>query len=195
MRHLSLTRITWLTALCALAACSQGTGTATSDHRGDSTVAAATAGSTTAPADRSGSDGSIDADDAPITQIDCARIFKPQDTVPVLGVPSRISNYPYRNRSCEFEASNDSTLTVYGGKGDDITSTIEFNQATIPANAGKYGKLDGVGDEAYWLRDHSEVTSRKGNLWCSASGGPANHSEADARKLGELCNKVYASGL
>ena len=195
MRKIPFTQIALLTGLCALAGCSQGAGTSGSDHAAQPTASAAPGLSVPAPADRSAGDGSSDSDDAPITQIDCAKIFKPEDTIPILGAPSKINNYPFRNRSCEFEASNDSTLTVYGGKGDDITSTMEFNQATIPANAGQYGKLDGVGDEAYWRKDHSEITSRKGDLWCSASGGPQNRSEADARKLGELCNKVYASGL
>ena len=194
MLRLSFTQIALLAGLCTLAACSQGNGATTSDHVGQSTGSDAPGISAAAPADRSATSSS-DSDDARITQIDCTRIFKPDDTVPILGAPSKISNYPFRNRSCEFEASNDSTLTVYGGKGDDSTSTIEFNQATIPANAGKYGKLDGVGDEAYWRKDHSEITSRKGDLWCSVDGGPSNHSEADARKLGALCNKVYASGL
>ena len=187
--------IALLTALCALAGCSQGPNAPGSDHAGPSNALAAPAGSKTATAAKLVSDGASDPEDAPITQIDCARIFKPEDTIPILGAPARISNYPFRNRSCEFEASNDSTLTVYGGKDDDITSTIEFNEATLPANVEKYGKLDGVGDQAYWRKDHSEITSRKGNLWCSVDGGPPNHSEADARKLGELCNKVYASGL
>lgn len=190
MRYLSLSKIALLTAFCVLAACSQDTGPTPSDPGRQSTAAAARP-----TADRSATDGSSQSDEEPITPIDCARIFKPEDTIPILGAPSKISNYPFRNRSCEFEASNDSTLAVYGGKGDDTTSTVEFNQATIPANAGQYGKLGGVGDEAYWRKDHSEITSRKGDLWCSVDGGPANHSEAGARKLGELCNEVYASGL
>ncbi|MEO8747487.1 MAG: hypothetical protein ABI379_07510 [Rhodanobacter sp.] len=195
MRHLSFTQFVLLTGLCAVAACSQGADKSASDHDSHSTASAASRVSAAAPADRAANDASSDADGAPIIQIDCARIFKPEDTIPILGAPSKISNYPSRNRSCEFEASNGSTLAVYGGKGDDLTSTVEFNQATIPANAGQYAKLGGVGDQAYWRKDHSEITSRKGDLWCSVSGGPPNHSEAEARKLGELCNKVYASGL
>lgn len=195
MRHFSFTQIAVLTGLCAVAACTQGAGTSGSGHAAQPIASAAPGPSVPAPADRSAGDGSNDSDEDSITQIDCARIFQPDDTIPILGAPSKITNYPFRNRSCEFEASKNSTLTVYGGKGDDITSTIEFNQATIPANAGQYGKLEGVGDEAYWRKDHSEITSRKGDLWCSASGGPQNHGEADARKLGALCNKVYASGL
>ncbi|MEO6922324.1 MAG: hypothetical protein ABI142_00725 [Bryocella sp.] len=195
MRHLSFTQMTLLMGLCALAACSQGTGMSAADHGGQSTAAAAPGVAAAALTERSPSAGSSDSDDAPITQIDCAKIFKPEDTIPILGAPSKISNYPFRNRSCEFEATNDSTLNLYGGKGDDITSTIEFNQATIPANAGKYGRLDGVGDEAFWRKDHSEIVSRKGDLWCSVDGGPLNHSAADAHKLGALCNKIYASGL
>ena len=98
-----------------------------------------------------------------------------------------------RDRSCDFEAANGEHIHVYGGKGDDITRKIEFNQATIPANSGKYGKLDGVGDEAYWRKDNDEVVRRKGDLWRSANGGTPAKSETDARKLGELCNKVYSS--
>ena len=195
MHYLSFAQIALLMGLCGLAACSQGTGMSAADHGGQSTAPAAPGVAAAALTERSTSAGSSDSGDTPITQIDCAGIFKPEDTIPILGAASKINNYPFRNRSCNFEASNDSTLAVYGGKGDDITSSIEFNQATIPANAGQYGRLEGVGDEAYWRKDHSEITSRKGDLWCSASGGPPNHSETDARKLGELCNKVYASGL
>ena len=132
-----------------------------------------------------------------IIQIPCARIFKPADATPVLGVPAQVSNYTMRARSCYFEGGNDTTITVYGGKGADITSRAAWDDATKSSDRINFAPLGGVGDTAYWRKDgmHNEVLSRKGDLWCSAVGGRPAKSEAEARKLGELCNKVYASGF
>ncbi len=197
MRYLSFTQIALLTGLCALVGCSQGSGTQDSDHGGQSTASASSSDSPVGAADRSASDSSSDSDDATITQIDCARIFKPEDTIPILGVPAKIDNYTMRDRSCDFESGDGSHIQIYGGKGDDLTSRVEWNDATLSSDKDRYAKLEGVGDEAYWRKDglHNSVLSRKGDLWCSANGGIPAKSEADARKLGELCNKVYASGL
>ena len=197
MQHLSFNQIALLAWLCAVAACSQGTDKTTSDHGGRSTASAASRASAAAPADRAASDGSSDSDDAPITQIDCARIFKPEDTIPILGAPSKISIYTMRDRSCDLETETGEHIVIYGGKGDDLTSKVEWNDASISSDKDRYAKLGGVGDEAYWRKDglHNSVLSRKGDLWCSANGGTPAKTEGDARKLGELCNKVYASGL
>ncbi|MBS0431788.1 MAG: hypothetical protein JSS21_05220 [Proteobacteria bacterium] len=187
----------WLpsfTAVLLLAACSGGatdTGAAASNGAGVAVASSASgSGDTQAAANKSG-------DDDAITQINCAKIFKPDDVTSILGKSGKVGNYTLRDRSCKFETADGQTLTVYGGKGDDLTSQVSWNDATTSSDKVRFAKLDGVGDEAYWRKDglHNEMLSRKGDLWCSISGGPPPKTEAEARKSGELCNKVYASGL
>lgn len=194
MRRLSFYQTFLLSGLCALAACSQTPGTPAAADSDQATAATTPAA---APATATASNTGSDSDDDTITQINCAKIFKPEDATPILGTPAKVSNYTMRDRSCDFESATGSHVVVYGGKGDDLTSKVEWNDATISSDKDRYAKLDGVGDEAYWRKDglHNSVLSRKGDLWCSANGGMPAKSEADARKLGELCNKVYASGL
>lgn len=185
-------RIALLCGLCALAACSQTPGAPSADSS-NKAAAVATATPTTPAPTNNASDSYEDT----ITQIDCAKIFKPEDATPILGTPAKVSNYTLRDRACDFESSDGSHIQVYGGKGDDLTSTVEWNDATLSSDKDRYARLDGVGDEAYWRKDglHNSVLSRNGDLWCSANGGMPAKTETDARKLGELCNKVYASGL
>ena len=182
-----------LCGMCMLAACSQSSSTpaAADGGKAESIVPAP------APAGTAADDASGHSDDDTITQIDCARIFKPEDATPILGTPAKVSNYAMRDRSCDFESGDGYHIQIYGGKGDDLTSKVEWSDATLSSDKDRYASLDGVGDEAYWRKDglHNSVLSRKGELWCSADGGMPARDEAAARKLGELCNKEYASGL
>lgn len=122
---------------------------------------------------------------------DCTKVFVPDDAVPILGKPGKVSNYASLDRACYFQAADFKSVLVRSGKVDDVFLQLAWNRATQDSH---YTRIDGVGDAAYWRTASNDILSRKGNLWCSVEGAEV-HSEADARKSGELCNKVYASGL
>lgn len=59
--------------------------------------------------------------------------------------------------------------------------------------------LGGVGDEAIWRTDMVEITARKDDLLCEISVGSASPGfyaaaeEIRQKKLGALCNKIFAA--
>lgn len=177
-QHRVLLATVLVMALAATGACSaQGDGAAgppASNAAGN--VAASTA-------------ASGDADTA--SQFDCMKVFAPDDAVPILGKPGKVSNYASLDRACYFQAADFKSVLVRSGKVGGGFLQLAWNRATHSSN---YTKVGGVGDAAYWRTTSNEILSRKGNLWCSVEGAEV-HSEADARKSGELCNKVYASGM
>lgn len=131
-----------------------------------------------------------DDDDAPITHIDCARIFSPADVAGVLKGAVTISVYPMRDNACHFESADGGTFNLYSGNG--FTDQIEFKEAVANRN-GEYRTLAGVGDQAFY-RGNRELMSKKGDYYCAISGSGNNPpSEALAHKLGALCNKIFAA--
>ena len=171
--------------LAALAACAQGTGIGQSASKASSSD-----GTASVAASKPGNDGqSDDDDDAPITHIDCGKVFSPADVAGILDGQVTISVYPYRDNACHFESADGGTFTLYSGNG--FTEQIEWKDGLANRN-GDYKALAGVGDQAFYRK--GEFQSRKGNYYCAISGSGNNPpSEALARKLGALCNKVYAA--
>lgn len=131
-----------------------------------------------------------DDDNPPVTHIDCGRIFSPADVAGILKGKVTISVYDMRDNACEFESADGESFTLYSGS--DFTDEIAFKQAVANRN-GEYKALAGVGDQAFY-RGNREFMSRKGNYYCAISGSGGNPpSVALARKLGALCNKIFAS--
>ena len=167
------------TVLFCLAGCSPATapsaavaGAATSTSVGHAAVA-----------------GSDDDDDAPITHIDCGKIFSPADVAGILKGNVTISVYTMRDNACHFESAEGGTFNLYSGKG--FTEQIEWKDGLANRN-GDYKPLTGVGDQAFYR--NGELQSRKGDYYCAISGsGGKPPTEAVARQLGALCNKIFAA--
>ena len=169
-------------ALCALAACSQGASTAAPGPAAKSAVA--TPVGTGSVCDRkllavADVDGILD---QPVTGMK-----------PLQGDP----------QTCYFIGANDDRggpelrITLRPGHGK--TTLDSFTSGKMNAYA-TWKPLAGVGDEAVWLPDLHEIDARKGDTLCVV-GAPMFMSKAlrDAgepaqqQRLGALCNKVFSA--
>jgi hypothetical protein len=155
----------------------------------------ARAGSQTASDSGSAQDGETTASSADST-LDCAKVFAPGDAAGLLTAAAKVTTYTYRSGSCTLETENAGSVRIY--TGTDYTSELTWNDVTKSVHRSKYVALPGVGDEAYRnISDGSEVFARKGALYCTVElfnvKNPATpHGEELSRKLGALCNKVFA---
>ncbi|MES2402911.1 MAG: hypothetical protein V4567_01080 [Pseudomonadota bacterium] len=181
---ISTVQVIGITVLLAvLSACTQGAGTAQS---ASSSVDAMSSVAASTPGDDK---QSTDDDDAPITHIDCEKIFSPADVAGILDGQVTISVYPYRDNACHFESAAGSTFNLYSGNG--FTDQLEWKEAAANAK-GDYERVPGVGDQAFF--GHGDLLSKKGDYYC-AIGGTGGHPATAAllHSLGALCNKVYAA--
>jgi len=169
--------------LCTLAACAPVAGVAgVTGVTGDAaaTVAVATMETYAAPA-ASACD---------------RRLVSARDAAGILGAPIVIAkNLQGDPQSCTFKTADSGSLTV--------SVRPAMGKATVETwAAGKMGStatpLAGVGDSAVWIGDLGEVEAQKDDLLCVASApslrrDPAgDDSAASGRKLGALCNQVFA---
>ncbi len=97
-------------------------------------------------------------------------------------------------QTCSFETSGFATvnITLRPGLGD--VTVDAWISGRMPLHA---ESLTGIGDRAAWCPDLHEVIATKHNLLCDvAVGGPPDAMAANdevKRRLGELCNKVFAT--
>ncbi|OOG56843.1 hypothetical protein B0E48_12215 [Rhodanobacter sp. C03] len=167
-------------ACCTTAACSQSANHPASNG-GTGPVAASAAAD----------DGTSD----PVKSLDCDKLFTTADVAGILESPIELSRNPLSN-GCTFENER-VAIQVWIGK--DTTAEMSWNDVTASPDSANFVDLPGVGDQARRRASNGfEVLSRKGKLYCFASRSSNTDTnigaEALAKRLGALCNKVFAVG-
>jgi hypothetical protein len=130
------------------------------------------------------------------------KLLTPDDMTGILGEPIT-GTAPLKGdaQTCYFITATTETrggaeimISVRPGLGEATLATFTSGQMNAYA---KSMPLAGVGDSAVWLPETSEVDAQKNNLLCVAGlGGSAviGHKPDDLpKKLGALCNKVFAT--
>jgi hypothetical protein len=179
MSHLKPPLFVLVFACCTTAACSQPANPSASNSGTDSVAASA-------PAD----DGTSDS----VKPLDCDKLFTLADVAGVLDSPVVLSRNSVSN-GCNFENER-VAIQVWSGK--DTTAEMSWNDVTASPDSANFVDLPGVGDQARRRASNGfEVLSRKGNLYCFASRSSNTETsigaEALAKRLGALCNKVFAA--
>ena len=96
-------------------------------------------------------------------------------------------------QSCAFETTGFASVTISlrPGLGNATVATWASGRMPMPAET-----LAGVGDRAVWSAELKEVIATKNDLLCDIGvGGPPGGSVASEvvkKRLGELCNKIFA---
>ncbi|MEO8802470.1 MAG: hypothetical protein ABI304_02375 [Rudaea sp.] len=137
----------------------------------------------------------------------CERnLLAPDDVGDILGAPV-VGTKPLRGdrQTCYFTAKNaygtgELRVTLRPGLGEATIAT--FTSGKMDAYA-KWSPLAGVGDSAVWKPDLHEVSAQKNNVLCEVAPTPmsmgdgfAHSGEANQkRRLGALCNKIFANLL
>ena len=106
-------------------------------------------------------------------------------TEPVPGAPT----------VCHFTTGSFPSIEVTVTPGTGRASLAVWKSGRMPSPA---AALTGVGDEAVWVPDLNEVVAEKDDLLCDiAARGAARDLAGDAameqRRLGGLCNKIFAA--
>lgn len=181
-------------ALCTLGASSRGASTIVADAvaaGAGATDAGAAGAVATVPEIPPAATGA-----APAVSACDRRLVSARDAAAILGAPIVVArNLQGDPQSCVFKAADSHSLTV--------SVRPALGRATVATWAA--GKMDstatplaGVGESAVWIEDLGEVEAQQGDLLCVVSapglrGGPgAPRSAASSRKLGALCNQVFA---
>lgn len=185
---------------CTLGACWRGVATtaagvagvagvaAVADIADTAGVAVATPASTTAAVGLAGP--------APAASACDRRLVSSRDAAAILGAPIVVTRDLQGDpQSCTFKTADHHSLTV--------SMRPALGKATVDTWAA--GKMDttatplaGVGDRAVWVEDLGEVDAQKDDLLCVASAPGLRraladpHAAASSRKLGALCNQVFA---
>lgn len=172
-------------ALCLLTACSQGASTAQS---GANANAASTAAAPTSDTASGGMPGS------PCDVIAAA------DVAGIIIAPVTRASADSAPDLCIYEAKSHAKVTISEGQGDTAKGAwmlaTTYNGAKTP--------LAGVGDEALYGPEGATLIARKGNRSCRVDVLGYDNSDAMdeitkdrddalAKKLGALCNKLFAS--
>jgi len=161
-----------LAALLAAAACSKAPG-------GAARASSAAAGNTENP---------------------CVRNLAPKDVADLLGSSVTVKAIASNPEACRFVGPADTGMVLGLRSGDEVEP---FWKLTVTQNNNRMVPLAGVGETALRTPDGAEVMARKGALSCQADvvGIAAilaqksinGSSDALARKLGALCDKVFAA--
>lgn len=176
----------WLVALCVLGACSR----AASPTQGG----AATDPASAAAAQSSGDIGGNNASRNPCEVITAA------DLAAIIVVPVTHASSDSAPSLCIYESKSHAKVTIGEAHGDEVKFAWTLATTTNAANV----PVTGVGDEA--MRDTTGTTliARKGNQSCRVDVLGYDNSDAMddiskdrgdvlAKKLGALCNKLFAS--
>lgn len=172
----------WLVALCALSACSQGASTAPSG------VGANAASAVTAPISDAASSGTPGNRCDVITAADMAGIL----TTPVK------SELDPSGRECHY-ATPSAYVSIIAQQirpGNEMAWKVAttYNHVDVP--------LAGIGDTAMRNANGTKLAARKGDTYCGIqvvgydspdSTVTRDRGDALAKKLGVLCNKLFAS--
>lgn len=173
----------WLVALCALGACSQGAGPAQSS--------AATDPASTSAAQASGATGGNNASRNPCDVITAA------DVSGIFTAPAHRRLDDWGKDKCIFGTDSGAKLSIVTSQDDDRKSAWDIYRKMM-------SQLAGVGDQALQDADGATVFAAKGNIDCMLELQGIGDSSAQAtitgdrgetlaRKLGALCNKLFAS--
>jgi hypothetical protein len=96
-------------------------------------------------------------------------------------------------QSCAFETAGFASVTISLRPGLGNATVDTWASGRMPASA---TPLAGVGDRAVWSADLEEVIATKHDLLCDigVSGPPRASSSSDVvqKRLGDLCNKIFA---
>jgi hypothetical protein len=124
-----------------------------------------------------------------ISTADVAGIFG----IPIIGIGGK--TIPGDAQSCTFETSSFPSITITLRPGVGAQTVDTWASGKMPM---KTTPLPGVGEQAAWQPDLHEVIAQKNNLLCdiqvSGSGRDfTDQPEALQKKLGALCNKIFAA--
>jgi hypothetical protein len=124
-----------------------------------------------------------------ISTADVAGIFG----TPIIGIGGK--TIPGDTQSCTFETSSFPSITITLRPGVGAQTVDTWASGKMPM---KTTPLAGVGEQAAWQPELHEVIAQKNNLLCdiqaSGSGGDfTDQPEALQKKLGALCNKIFAT--
>ncbi|HVA56569.1 MAG: hypothetical protein WBQ26_04455 [Gemmatimonadaceae bacterium] len=122
-----------------------------------------------------------------LTAADVAGIL----TAPIVGTKP----IPGDPQTCQFTTGSFPSISVTLRPGLGKTTVDTWTSGRMPVAA---APLAGVGDEAAWVDPLHEVVAEKNNLLCdiqvTGTGGDFSGSVADQqRKIGALCNKIFAA--
>ena len=187
MQSTHLKTIALVIALCGVSACSRGAAPAQAGTAMDPSGAAANA-----PSGDTGSTGAIANPCDVITPADVAGVF----TVPAKAAATAALTPEYKN--CQYRTPSAFVDVVVSqmDSGNDMPwrTATTYSHIDVP--------LAGIGDAAMRNTNGTKLAARKGNMFCgmqlSGYDSPdstvtGDRGEALARKLGALCNKVFAS--
>lgn len=135
----------------------------------------------------------------PAPPLDCHTFFSPADVADVFPGTVKVENYPEGDDACVFKSADTSMVQVSAGNGDQ--NRAEFMTDRLVAGP-QLSPIDGIGDKALYRLDADDtgervqMYSKKGDNYCSIVAA-INHPVAQGtdllKKLGALCNKVYAA--
>lgn len=112
-------------------------------------------------------------------------------TAPIIGTKP----IPGDPQSCTFDTGSLASISVTLRPGLGRTTVDTWKSGRMPVAA---APLAGVGDDAAWVDPLHEVVAEKNNLLCDiqvmGAGRDFSGSAADQqRKIGALCNKIFAA--
>ena len=123
------------------------------------------------------------------------KLLTTEDAAGILGAPVTVTkNIPGDAQSCAFKTAGFSSLTVSVRPGHGKAAVGMYTSGKMD----EYDKsvpLAGVGTEAVRSLSLDRVIARNDDLLCEITGpGLANAADDGmARKLGALCNKIFAA--
>jgi hypothetical protein len=119
------------------------------------------------------------------------------DVAGILRLPiTAVKDIPGDPQSCEFKTSSFPSITVSFRPGLGKVTVETWAAGRMPSKA---TPLSGVGDSAVWVDDLHEVDAQKNNALCVVTANGAGRDFAIGKseiqkKLGGLCNKIFAAG-
>jgi hypothetical protein len=120
------------------------------------------------------------------------KLFAPADVADLLGAPivetKTIAGDP---QTCELITAGGRSVMVTLRPGLGIATVQTWLNGRMPVSA---TPLPGVGDEAAWVSELSEVVARKADLLCDIQVTAGSGSKAVLQtKVGVLCNKIFTA--
>jgi hypothetical protein len=137
--------------------------------------------------------------DAPLADIGTAcdrKLLTTADVAPLLSEPvTGAESIPGDRQSCRFKTAGYASVTVALRPRLGRTTLATWKSGRMPLTA---TPLPGVGDEAVWVDDLSEVVAEKNDVLCDIQltglTVAFNRQPAEARQkaIGTLCNKILS---
>jgi len=124
------------------------------------------------------------------------KLLTADDVAGILSAPiTGMKSIPGDPQSCEFTTASYGSITVMLRPGLGRTTVSTWKSGRMPTSA---APLAGVGDDAAWVSDLSEVIAEKNDLLCdiqvtASVGDLAGSTAVERQKIGEVCNKIFAA--